>query len=247
MRNMNVMNVVIAAAAVAVLPLVAHAHSEKAAVGRAALLFTPLGAFAPAAPVVKAGASGSAIGLQVRYSRWQFADDDDNTTNIGGGLVLQRGGVRTLVEIGRASKKECKDCDNFMFGVDVNVPVFARNGGGENNVQLSLNPAFGYGKPTDSGNSVSALAAALSVPMSASLAVGPSLRLMPFISPGFGFGRLSFDGGNTSESETGSRAMVSGGVALAGATAPIQLTLSARRILNEGGPTVYGVAFAFIR
>jgi len=238
---------VAAAAAVAVLPLVAHAQSEKAAVGRAALLFTPLGAFAPAAPVVKPASGGSAIGLQVRYSRWQFADDDDNTTNIGGGLVLQRGGVRTLIEIGRASKKDCEDCDNLMFGVDVNVPVFARSGGGENNLLLSLNPAFGYGKPNDSGSSVSALAAALSVPMSASLAVSPSLRLVPFVSPGFGFGRLSFETGSAKDSETGSRAMVSGGVALAGATAPVQLTLSARRILIEDGPTVYGVAFAFTR
>ena len=63
-------------------PLVTQAQSERALVGWAGLLTTPVGAFAPV--ITGRPASGNrAFGLQVRTSQWQFGEYDDNTTNIG--------------------------------------------------------------------------------------------------------------------------------------------------------------------
>ena len=220
-------------------PLVAQAQSVSAIVGWAGLISTPVGAFAPV--ITGRPASGNrSFGLQVRTSQWQFAENDDNTRNIGVGGVFNRGRTRTVLELGMIQKKDCSDCDVFMAGVDMQVDV-AQRSKGRTTYLVAINPALGYGKPSE--GSGSALSGAFSVPVSASIKTGSSVRLVPFVSPGFGGARLSGEG----ESETGSRAMLAGGLSIGGQKSPWVVTASARKIFLEETPTIYGIGFAITR
>ncbi|GLC25137.1 hypothetical protein [Roseisolibacter agri] len=228
------------ACAIAAAPVTAAAQSESAIVAWIGLITTPLGAFTPYAPPTAAAPPGTSVGVQARYSHWQFDADDDNTMNVGAGLVIRRGPVRTAIELGRTSVKGCGDCDHLMAGVDVHVGLLDRPLGGPVAMSVAINPALGFSRPGSSDDEFTALAGALSVPVSLSVRAGNALRVVPFVSPGFGFARLSGGG----ESSTGSRAMLSGGLALAGTSTPVQLTASARRIFVEGTPTIVGVGIA---
>jgi hypothetical protein len=227
-------------------PLAAGAQSENAVGGWAALLSTPAGAFAPTLDPAVPASPATRIGGRLRASHWQFAADDDNTTNYGGALVLHRGRVRAAVEVGLTTKKDCNDCDVTMGGVDLRVPVLTRTTAGGGRVELALAPALGFGN----GNDANALALALEMPVSWAIPVGDALRLTPFVAPGVGGGRIS-PNGEDGEPYSGTRAMIAGGLALQGTRVPFALTIGARHIFIdlEGTktPTIYGVGFTLSR
>lgn len=225
-------------ATIAFMPLASEAQSESAFVGWVGLIATPVGAFTPV--VSGKPASGKSLGLQARVSRWQFDVDDDNTTNIGLGVVLNRGRTRTVFELGASNVSGCGDCGMYMGGVDLHVDV-AQQTSTSATYLLSVNPALGYGKPKEGDGSV--LTLGLSVPMSASFNAGTSVRLVPFISPGLAASRLSSDG----DSSNGSRAMLGGGLSIGGQQSPWIFTASARKVFLEETPTIYGIGLAFSR
>lgn len=225
-------------AAIAFMPLVSEAQSEGAFVGWVGLIATPVGAFTPV--VTGRPASGTSLGLQARASRWHFAANDDNTTNTSVGAVFNRGRTRTVLELGAANVSDCGDCGTYMGGVDLHVDVAQRSSTSATYL-LSVNPALGYGKPKEGDGSV--LTLGLSLPMSASFNSGSSVRLVPFLSPGFAASRLSSDG----ESSNGSRAMLGGGLSIGGQQSPWLVTASARKIFLEETPTIYGIGLSFSR
>jgi hypothetical protein len=240
---MRIIPCVVLAAATVAIPLQAQAQSESAFVGWVGLVTTPVGAFTPLVPGSTAAPGTSSIGVQLRYSRWQFDVDDDNTTNIGAGLVVQRGAFRTTIELGQKSTRDCSDCDVLMGGVDVHVALREYRAGETSTLGIAVNPAVGFGKSQDNDFDLTSLAGAISVPVTLSVRAGEAVRVVPFVSPGVGFARLSGDG----ESETGSRAMMAGGLTVAANNRPVQLTASMRKIFIEDGPMIYGVAFSFGR
>ena len=229
----------LAIATITCTPVVIHAQSESALVGWAGLVNTPVGAFAPV--ITGRPTSGNrSFGLQVRTSQWQFSEFDDNTRNIGLGAVLNRGRTRTVLELGAIKKKDCGECDVFMAGLDMRVDL-AHSIKGRTTYLVAANPALGYGVPSEgSGN---AFSIGLSVPVSASINAGSSVRLVPFLSPGYGGARFSGGG----ESETGSRAMLAGGLSLGGQKSAWLVTASARKIFLEEAPTIYGIGFTMTR
>lgn len=229
---------VLGLAAIACAPLAIQAQSESAFVGWVGLVTTPVGAFAPV--VTGRPLSGKSFGVQVRTSHWQFAADDDNTTNVGVGAVINRGRTRTVLEVGTINVSGCGDCGAYMGGVDVHVDLAQKTNKGATYL-VSLNPALGYGKPEEGGGSAFTLG--LSLPMSASFNTGSSVRLVPFVSPGLAGSKLSFEG----ESSNGSRAMIGGGVSLGGQKSSWLVTASARKVFLEESPTIYGLGFSFAR
>jgi hypothetical protein len=234
----KIRSAVLASAAIACAPLVTQAQSASAIAGWVGLVLTPVGAFAPV--VTGRPVSGKSFGFQVRGSHWQFAEDDDNTRNIGIGGVLVRGRTRTVLELGTISKQGCSECGGFMAGLDFQVDL-AHTSKGNATYLITANPALGYGAPKEGGGNVVTMG--LSLPMSASFNAGSSLRFVPFVSPGFGGSRISAEG----ESQNGSRAMVGGGLSVGGQKAPWLVTLSARKIILEETPTIYGVGLTFGR
>ena len=227
----------LAAALLAVGSSTARAQSDNAIAGWAGLMVTPIGALSPVGPALPG--DESAYRLHRREGHWQFAADDDNTHDVGAGIGFRRGRTRTTIELGYIHKTGCSDCDGFMAGADVDIPVVEAAPGSGGGFRMSLNPAVGYAHPND--GSGTALSAALSVPVSTSFKVGTSALIVPFVSPGIGYGHLSESG----FSQGGSRYVLGGGVTIAGARSFTSVTISARKVFIEDSPTVYGVGFSF--
>lgn len=232
--------------ALVAVPNSATAQSESAIAGWVSLISTPTGAFAPALEPHRAASSDTRtrVGGRLRASHWQFASDDDNTTNYGGALVVRRGRVHTTIELGISHQKGCDDCDLTMGGVEVTVPVLTRATSSAGRLEVGIKPALGYTRGND-GDGI-AIAAAFELPVSWAIPVGETLRLTPFVAPGVGGGRVSGGG----DSSSGARMMIAGGLALQGARTPFALTFGARRIFVDFGevnpPTVLGLGFTFI-
>ena len=230
--------IAVAALGVLSVPSTLRAQSASDVAGWIALITTPVGAFGPS--VFLPPVDGSEVGLQARgrYAHWQFAPDDDNTTNLGVGLSFPSRMGRVTFEVGRTTKKECSDCDAVLFGAELNVPLTGRDhAGGEPYVAVAAEPSLGYMQMTAGGADLSALAVGVSLPLTVTVPTG-GMSLAPFVSPGVGFGQLS--GGNNSES--GERVMLAGGVAVAAGV--MQLTVGARKIFIDGAPTLYGVSLS---
>lgn len=234
---------VLASVCALVFPPRGHAQSASAIAGWIGLTATPVGGFTPVVPVTDPQGDPRGIGLQARWGHWQFAPDDDNTTNLGIGVVMPRGGSSTTLEVGRSTKKDCDDCDAILVGLDVHAPLWesrGRSGWGEETfLGVGINPAAGYHNASDSD--FSALSAAASVPLWLSVRLGEGARIAPFFSPGVGLGRVS--GGD--ESESGARAMVAGGVAVGNHR--VQVTGSFRKVFIDEGATVYGIGLSVHR
>src|SRR5262249_90916 len=103
-------------------------HAQlNAGAGWAGLMLTPVGALTPIGPAV---ANDTArYRLQLRYGHWQFGHDDDNIHNVGVGVAIQGGAMRTTIELGYGHDASCDDCDYVMAGVDLDVPILQPENG----------------------------------------------------------------------------------------------------------------------
>ena len=151
-----------------------HAQSESASAGFFGMILTPVGAFTPVVSG-KPNTLARSTGAQLRLSRWQFGDGDDETTNIGAGIVLVRGRARTAIEVGYVRNEQCSECGVLMAGADLLFDLAHSTGSGPM-LMASLNPAVGFGRPREGGGS--AIGAGLSIPLSASLDAGSRLRVV---------------------------------------------------------------------
>lgn len=216
------------------LPEPSHAQSLGAIAGWISLVTTPVGAFAPSI-YIPSTSSGRRWGVQTRYSHWQFAPDDDNTTNLAIGAAVLSEGRRWSFDLGRTTKKEC-DCDWIMVGTELYAPV-----AGDGAATLSLNPEVGFVTYAGDESDFSAVAAALNVPLSYAAAVGTNVRVVPFVAPGLGLGRVSGGG----DSQYGGRLLLGGGAAVKHVTTGLQLSVGASKIFIDGGAAVYGATVSF--
>jgi hypothetical protein len=175
--------------------------------------------------------------LQGRFGHWQ-SGLGGGRNDIGLGMDFRSGNTRTTLEVGYTLDFECATCGTLMAGVDINMPITDAAPSGPGGVRVALNPALGIGVPRGGGGV--AFAAALNAPVSIAIATGKEALLIPFLSPGLGYGLIS---GSTDVSG-GARAMMSGGVSIAGGSSSPRVTLSFRTIFLDGAPTVYGIGFS---
>lgn len=220
------------------LPEGAGAQSSSAFAGWAGLVSTPVAAFSPSIYIPPPSPARRRWGVEARYSHWQFAPDDDNTTNLGVGASFPMAVGRWGIQVGRTSKKECSDCDAYMFGADLDLPFLGRDGA----FTVILHPEVGFS--TQSGGSdLTTFGAALDVPLLFPKLAGRNGRVVPFVSPGVGLGRISGGG----SSDTGGRFLIGGGVSFLNVANGLQVTASVSRILIQDGATVLGVALGYGR
>lgn len=238
---MTMRAVAVAVAAMLVLGGPAAAQSIDDIAGWIGLTSTPVGGGTPVFPAALAAGGESRFGLYGRWAHWQFDEDDDNTTNLGGGVVLPAGPGQFTLEFGLSSKADCDECDGSMFGLSGHVPLvrFAFGGDGSGGLDpalgAALEPAIGLSSNSNGDSDMRGFGAAVSVPVFVSLAVGPA-SIAPFVSPGYGWGRIS-----TVDAYSGTRFMIGGGVAVAGMGGRVEATLGFRRVEIEEAPTVVGV------
>lgn len=134
-----------------------------------------------------------------------------------------------------AGTHTCDGCSgNYLLGVDWLIPLNT----GE--WRTGVRSAVGLAKATESSDG-SLFATAVSLPISWVKRDSDGLRVVPFVEPGLGWGMAEFSG----SSDSGTRPMASGGIALSSASSPLTLVLSARKVFIQGGETSFGLALSF--
>ena len=201
-----------------------------------ALLGTPIGAFSPmSAGPMKGKAAGSSAAL--RLARYKPTGGTD-ITNIGGSYMRQAG--TNAVVGGTVGYGTCDGCDgNLMLGVDLTSPLWAQPSTAENSMAFSFNLQGSAGYSTVTGDAdVSAMSAAVSLPLGMTMQQSNNGSIALFVTPGFGWGSLDVAG----LSESGTRPFFGAGAAW---TAPAgwALHLGMQKVIIEDGATNIGAGF----
>jgi hypothetical protein len=197
----------------------------------AALIFTPIGGFVPLPPTTGA-ASGSAF--VIRYGNLDSGGGGGSLHNIslGGDIAMERG--RLGLTLGAMT---CDGCDgNVMAGVDYTAMLT------QDVLTIGLRPALGFWKALDDGGG-SALSLGLSLPVGAKLGGVTGPYFVPYIVPGFGYGRVSDD----DDSEGGTRPMLGGGFSIAARQSTFALHLGFQKVFIEDGDMSLGLGLSFGR
>jgi hypothetical protein len=108
-------------------------------------------------------------------------------------------------------------------------------------LSIGLRPALGFSKILDGGGT--ALSLGLSLPVGAKLGGVTGPVFVPYVVPGFGFGRLSDEG----ESESGTRPMLGGGFSIAGRQSTFALHVGFQKVFIEDGDMSIGLGMSFGR
>ena len=229
-------------------PLAAQSSGDVAAY--LALASTPAGGVAPslAAPLMMQPASTR---WRVQYG--QIGDSDFRMRNIVGGVDVAAGpGVFGLTAGWDAPScpagSGCKG--NFLAGVDwttrlVGTPAPANAA----RFALGLKASVGYAKPhgTDplSGAdiSLSTWSASLGLPVAMTASAG-GVSISPFVTPGYGWGRVSTSYSGSSTSENGTRFLLGGGVQV-GFRSGVALMAGMQKVFITGGKTAFGAGLSW--
>lgn len=173
--------------------------SVKDMVAYAALVSTPVGALSPI--VISPGTKGEKnfSSFAARLAHFAPQGGGDGTNNLGASYYLPAGSNAAIGGTVGYIMPSCTGCDGmFIAGADVNSTLWNSTGGASVNLQGS----FGWGN--DSQSDATSLSAALSFPIAISMQQANKSRLSAFVSPGYGWGRVSASGA----SESGALPMV---------------------------------------
>ena len=209
-----------------------------------AILGTPAGALTPV--LVSPGTKGEKAFNTVtgRFSHFSPSAGDGNNT-LGGTFYHQAGMNAAVAGTVAYTQVGCPagfSCDNaLMLGGDVHSTLW-NNAAAKSNTLASVNlqGSLGWGKAGD----VSALSAVIGVPLAMSMEQTSKAHVGGFITPGFGWGRLSADVGGTSSSESGTRPMIGAG-AFWMAPAGWGIHASYSKIFIEDGGNNFGLGFSY--
>jgi hypothetical protein len=219
---------------------------QNSVAGWVSLITTPSGAFSPAIDTRRTDDTQRETVVLLRYGRWRFVDQDNATNNYGGAVSFRTGDARTRLQLGGTTRAGCSDCGSVMAGADMTIPLAHDRGasasGFSGGYDVAFDPGVGVMKPTGSRANGYALALSASLPMSTWFRVGGA-RLVPFVAPGAGYGRITSD----NESDSGFRMMLGGGIVVADLAPELQLTVGVNKIFIDQGPTVFGIGIAFGR
>jgi hypothetical protein len=208
-----------------------------------ALVSTPVGATVPrlAAPMMY---RNPGFGVHADYG--QIGDSDYRNRSFVGGLDVPLAHTELSLTAGWNSPScpsgaDCKG--NWLAGARWSARLLGMNAGSASPMRFALgvDANLGYAKPknfADTSTDVAAWSASVGVPVAMTAKMG-NMSIAPYVTPGFGWGRLSASYSGTSESESGTRFMMGGGVQLA---FPMGLDINAglQKVFISGGMTVWG-------
>lgn len=224
----------------------ATAQDPAGVVAWFAMAFTPYGALPPLVSQRMAGGTPAdepvPSRLEARYGQWAFDGDDRGFSTIGiGGRVGDFG-------FG-GGYEQCGGCDGritgdgvVMAGIDYEFALRAWTFGSEarqSQLSIGLRPAGGIGFFTDVTKLI-VLSGTVDIPVAATIPMGSSARVVPFLSPGVGIGRVADRG----ESRKGARPTLAAGLALMAANG-LGLHVGWRRLFPNDVPATVGVGLTF--
>lgn len=207
--------------------------SIEDAAAYAALILTPVGANAPI--MVWPGARGvkSVSSFSARVSHFS-QEGSDGTNNLAATYSLPAGANAALGFTAGYIMPSCDGCDGvFNAGADVSSTLWSSASG----TSLNMQGSFGYA--TEDG--ITAMSVALGVPLAYTVTQASKSKVSFFVTPGFGWGRLSADG---SESLSGTRPLVGAGAAWE-AAAGWGIHAAFQKVIIENGGNNFGVGFSY--
>ena len=195
------------------------------------LILTPPGGFAPLATAARSGEPATS-GVSFRYGRIS-QEAEDAINNFGLTADFGSGTSRLGLTAGAAT---CSGCDPvIMVGADWTTSILRRPVP-DGSVGLGLTAAVGAGFPTDDESDGFAMSGSLGLPMSMVAGSADRLRVIPFITPAIGFGKVTGEGGASDV-----RVMVGGGIGVFAANG-LGVSTGVQKVFVEGGKAVLGVS-----
>jgi hypothetical protein len=207
-----------------------------------AMMFTPIGAFAPMSAGPAKGAELGGNRAALRVSNYKMTGEQSGHMTIGGSYVTKVG-TNAVVNgtLGYQMDGNTGGENTIMLGADVISPLWAQPATAENNMALTANlqGSLGFGKE-GGDNGVTAMSLAVGVPVGMTIEQASKAKISLFLTPGFGFGRLSATGG----SESGTRPFFGLGGEW---TSPAgwALHLGIQKVMIDNGPTNLGAGFNY--
>jgi hypothetical protein len=204
-----------------------------------ALTLTPYGALPPVVIRTMLLDEDRPAGFEIRYGRSALDDARVGTFGVGGEFRAPRGSGGFAMGL-----RKCSSCDDiFMAGFDYTAVLTKRLIGPDLDmgmITIGLRPSAGIARSTPDTGYVVALAGAIDVPISVAIRLGHVAQIIPFISPGTGYGRLAREG--ETEPEGGWRYAVGGGVGLVGFNNGLGMNISFRKVfVDDRGFTTWGL------
>ena len=244
-RSLFALSTLSALAAVAA-PLAAQEVTDGPSAGDVAaygaLIATPVGATVPRLASAMMFGKPS-FGVHADYG--QMSEGDLHSRNFVGGVDVPVAGTELSLTAGWntpgcPSDADCKG--SWLAGARWSARVLGTGSASPMRFALGLDANLGYAKPKvagDESTDYAAWSASVGVPVAVTAKMG-NMHIAPYVTPGFGWGRVSasYDGGD-SQSESGTRFLMGGGVQLA---FPMGLDVNAgmQKVFIDGGRTVWG-------
>lgn len=226
-----------------------------------ALLSTPNAGLPPLVTGTMLGARQNGAQFVVRYGHvgvsvvGTLSNVGDAANSLGATAILPVGTTSTVSLTAGFERPSCDGCDapnSLILSVGGDMPLTSwpmGQGRDADRLTMTLAGELGFGKPQDDR----ALAGTVSVPFALSLGSGgEGMRITPFLTPGFGFASYQFSvaspaafgvGGSSrsTETESGTRFLLGGGVALWNPTSTVSVSAGFQHVFIDNGTTLYGL------
>jgi len=217
-----------------------NAQSPSAAIGYLTLISTPAGAMAPVVKQWMLPEPSRGVSIETQWGHVSGAGGSLDAFTVGAALPLADG--RAAVDLSAGLQKpSCDrfDCNgHFLASAGVEGRIIQAESGLAT-FTLGLSGRIGFAKPTG----VTLWTASSSAPLSLTFGKQGGVQFVPFVSPGFGWGRISGGG----RAESGTRFMLGGGFGVVGTSSGVGVTLGAQKIFVDGGKTVFGAGITLSR
>ena len=216
----------------------AQAQSVGDLAGWLALSTTPVGAMTPVVTNAMLGRVSKSYEMAGRFGHMSV--DGAGFNSFGASAAMPVSGFTLGGTLGYISPS-CDGCDgNVMVGLNAETRMGAlkisdakKN---PNQITLGLRSDFGWAKP----DQTTALSLSAGVPVTL-VAHSGNITFAPFITPGFGWGRLSATGA----SESGTRFHMGAGVGVINAANGWGVSVGMQKVFLDGAKSVFGLNLSY--
>lgn len=203
----------------------------------AALILSPNAGLAPSVTSTMAGVGQTKLAYGLHYGRMSEEGGAFNNLAARGTFGVSNMATVSVTAGMRNTSPDAGDSQNdLILGIGGDMMVTQRalsEAEGAGKFILGLNADIGYGH----GDGASATAASVGAPLSLAFNGSGSSKIVPFLTPAFGFGRVS--GGGASES--GTRFMLGGGLGLHQISNNLSVSAGFQKVFIDGGDMVWGL------
>lgn len=224
-------------ALVAALPLGAQVSPDDVSAYRA-LMLTPIGALPPIATSTIDGEVQSGAALALRYGYYGGNARLSSHNNFGATAILPLGIGSTVSLTGGVGSGQGSNGLMLSIGADTRVTEMPFGSSADSRrLAIGVNGELGYGKPT--GEHVIAGGVGLPLSLIPGGMARDAMRIVPWVTPAFGFGNEKFD--NVDQTFSGSRFMLGGGLGLYNPTSSVSFSVGVQYVSIQSAQLEVGL------